>query len=160
MDNAALLDYRRKLIDRLEAAAGEFAAACRTVEDPLRPLESGGWSAHQLAVHVRDVDRHVYGMRMRRTAGENEPLFENFDPDAWMAEHYDPSEGLEAILDGFAASVRDLAGWLRSLPVETWARTARHAVYGQFTFQTWVERGLAHIEEHLKYLVDTRGQSS
>jgi hypothetical protein len=35
--------------------------------------------------------------------------------------------------------------------VEAWSRTSRHTTFGSgFTLQTWVERDLAHIQEHLK----------
>ena len=44
-----------------------------------------------------------------------------------------------------------LAGMLRALPPEAWSRTSRHAKLGHgFTLQSWVERDLAHIEEHLQ----------
>ena len=40
---------------------------------------------------------------------------------------------------------------LRALPAEAWSRESRHATMGSgFTLQTWVERGLAHIEEHVE----------
>jgi len=52
-------------------------------------MEKGGWNVHPLAAHTRDVDKLVYGMRARRTLEEDNPLFENFDGDAYMAEHYD-----------------------------------------------------------------------
>jgi hypothetical protein len=40
---------------------------------------------------------------------------------------------------------------LGRLPAEAWSRESRHATFGGgFTLQTWVERDLAHIEEHLK----------
>jgi hypothetical protein len=150
MDKAALHEYRKKLIARLGAATGEFVAACRAVKDPSHPLEPGGWNLHQVAAHVRDVDAQVYGMRIRRTAQESSPLFENFDADEWVKSHYDSSEPLEKILAQFEAGLRELTGWLATLPDETWSRVSRHQVYGEFTFQTWVERALAHIEEHLE----------
>jgi hypothetical protein len=106
---------------------------------------------HQIAVHTRDVNELVYGMRARRTAEEENPEFQNFDGDAYMAEHYNPGEPLKELLDGFVANVEALAGMLRELPVEAWSRTSRHTTFGSgFTLQTWVERDLAHIQEHLK----------
>ena len=67
-----------------------------------------------------------------------------------MAEHYDSREPLGALLDGFVASVEGLAQLRRSLPAAAWARESSHATNGSgFTLQTWVERDLSHIEEHL-----------
>jgi hypothetical protein len=146
-----LSEYRTKLIDKLAAAAKDFRVACLAVKDPYAPLEEGGWNVHQVAVHTRDVDNLVYGLRARRTTLEDNPEFQNFDGDAYMAEHYDANEPLGELLDGFVVSVQSLAENLRALPSEAWSRESRHATLGKgFTLQTWVERDLAHIQEHLE----------
>jgi len=145
-----LEEYRRRLIERLTGAANDFRTACLAAGDPYAPVEVDGWNAHQLAVHTRDIDRLVYGSRARRTAEEENPLFQNFDGDAYMAEHYDSQEALGPLLDGFVASVEGLAQFLGGLPAAAWARESSHATNGSgFTLQTWVERDLGHIEEHL-----------
>jgi len=137
------------MINRLIEAANHFRDACLAVKDPYAPLEEGGWNVHQVAVHTRDVDKLVYGARARRTAVEDNPEFPNFDGDAYMAENYDAKESLNKLLDGFVESVESLTQKLRLLPVEAWSRESRHATMGSgFTLQTWVERDLAHIEEH------------
>ncbi len=146
-----LSEYRAKLIDRLVAASREFREACLAVRDARAPFDEDGWNVHQIAAHTRDVDKLVYGLRAQRTAGEDNPEFQNFDGDAYMAEHYDADEPLDEILNGFAKSVESLAGFLRALPAGAWSRLSRHAMLGSgFTLQTWVERDLAHIEEHLE----------
>ena len=146
-----LNEYRRQLIDRLVDAAERFRKACLAVKDPHAPLEAGGWNVHQVAVHTRDVDKLVYGLRARRTAEENNPEFPNFDGDLYMAEHYDPNEPLVTILDELVDHAGSLAALLRRLPLEAWSRESRHSVMGSgFTMQTWVERDLAHMEEHVE----------
>lgn len=146
-----LLEYRSKLIDRLEAAAQEFRAACLETPDAFIATDKLGWNTHQLAVHTRDVDKMVYGMRIRRTVEEDHPLFKNFDADEWMDKNYNADEPLASILDELSASIESTASMLRELPPEAWSRESVHEVYGGgFTLQTWVERGLAHIQEHLE----------
>jgi hypothetical protein len=148
-----LLEYRASLIDWLVAVTDEFCAACLAVKDAFVPLAEGEWNVHQIAVHVRDVDKLVYGLRARRTAREHNPEFQNFDGDAYMAEHYSAGEPLPDILAELRGHVRDLADMLRELPAQDWSRESRHATLGQgFTLQTWVERDLAHIEEHMEAL--------
>lgn len=145
-----LKEYRANLIERLISTARNFREACLAVTDPFEPLGEDGWNVHQIAVHTRDVNELVYGVRARRTAEEENPEFQNFDGDAYMAEHYNSGEPLEEMLDGLVANVEALAGMLRELPVDAWSRTSRHTTYGGgFTLQTWVERDLAHIQEHL-----------
>jgi hypothetical protein len=124
-----LYDYRTRLIDTLVAAANEFRAKCLAVPDPFVPLEEGGWNTHQVAAHTRDVDAH-------------------------SATHYDAKEPLDSILNGLVESVGSLAEMLRGLSGEAWARESRHSTLGSgFTLQTWVERNLAHIEEHIATVI-------
>lgn len=155
MENNELLAYRSRLIERLKSTAQEFSDACRAVQNPFAPVEADGWNAHQLAAHARDVQIHVYGARVRRTVEEEKPLFPNFDGDAWNAEHYKTDEPISKIADEFLADVRQMTPWLEGLPLTTWSRPSRHEVYGEITMQTWVERMLAHIEEHLATLKKT-----
>ena len=146
-----LIDYRKKLVDRLYEAAKEFQTDCLAVKDPFAPIEKGGWSVHQVAVHTRDVDKLVYGMRVRRTLAEDNPEFPNLEGETYMVEHYDPQEPLREILEGFVKNVESLVESLRAMPDESWARLSRHVTQGSdITLQAWVERGLGHIEEHLE----------
>ncbi len=145
-----LSEYRTQLIEKLFAAAKDFRGVCLAVKDPFAPLEEGGWNTHQIAAHTRDVDKMVYGLRAKRTASEENPEFQSFDGDEYTAEHYNANESLNEMMDGFVESVESLVELLRELPVEAWARESRHATLGSgFTLQTWVERSLAHIEEHM-----------
>jgi len=48
-------------------------------------------------------------------------------------------------------SVSSLVKILRDLPGEAWTRESRHLIQGGgLTLQTWVERDLGHIKEHLE----------
>ncbi len=144
-----LFEYRVKMIARLADAAREFSSACRAFDDPFTKVE-GEWTAHQIASHTRDVDKMIYGARIRQTLNEENPEFKSFDADAWMAEHYNKDELLENILSDFSANMDDLCAILQSMPREVWSRESRHETMGGgLTLQLWVERSLAHIEEHL-----------
>ncbi len=144
-----LLEYRLKLVGQLESAAEEFRQACMKFDEPFKALGEGSWNAHQVAAHTRDVEEMVYGLRIRRTVEEDQPVFQNFDGEAWMAEKYKPDEPLASILDDLSASVKQTVFLLRELPPEGWSRESGHEIYGDgFTLQTWVERGLAHIRDH------------
>jgi hypothetical protein len=152
MENKELLSYRSQLIQRLGSTAKEFSETCLAVSDPYVPVEVDGWNAHQLAAHARDVQIHVYGARVRRTVNEEKPEFPNFDGDAWNLEHYHADEPVGKIVKEFLEDVREITSWLEELPLSAWSRLSRHEVYGEFAMQTWVERMLAHIEEHLATL--------
>jgi hypothetical protein len=136
-----LLEYRTGLMERLLQAASEFRSACLAAPDPYLPSQAeGGWSIHQIAVHTRDVSELVYGLRIRRTAAEDNPEFPNFDGEVYLTK----------IVDDLVESTRALVEFLRTLPPEAWSRLSRHTTLGGgLTLQSWVEKGLAHIEEHL-----------
>jgi hypothetical protein len=144
-----LQEYRTSLLNKFVQVAQEFRLACRAAEDAFTPID-GGWNIHQIAVHTRDVDQLVYGSRARRTAMEDNPEFQNFDGDTYMAEHYSANEPLNKILDELVRNIESLVQVLRELPDEAWSRESSHVTLGHgFTLQAWVERGLAHLEEHL-----------
>ena len=152
-----LIEYREKLIDKLNTAAKEFQESCLAVNDPYAPAQPDGWNVHQIAVHARDVDKLVYGLRVRRTLEEDDPAFPDFDGEAYMKAHYDPKESLRGVLDGLVTSIGSLVRLLREMPAEGWSRPSRHETQGSgLTLQTWVERGLGHIEEHLATVQNTR----
>ena len=146
-----LKEYRQSLMERLEVAANSFRTEALAVKDPYAPLDKDGWTIHQIAVHTRDVDKLVYGLRARRTAIEDDPEFQSFDGDADMAKHYDSKESLDVLLNDFVESVQSLIDLLRSLPTEAWSRVSHHTTLGNgLTLQSWVEKDLAHIKEHLE----------
>ncbi len=151
-NNKELLEYRARLLTRTRQASAEFCAACRANPDPFAPLEPGGWNSHQIAAHVRDVHEQVYGLRLRRTANESSPAFTNFDPEEWVRTGYKAGEPLEEILASFQYGLDELVNWLSTLPIDAWSRLSRHEVLGEVALQSWAERGLAHIEEHLTAL--------
>jgi len=154
-----LEEYRMGLMKSLEDKATEFRTQCLAVKDPYAPLKNSHWNVHQVAAHTRDVDKLVYGLRVRRTALEENPEFQTFDGEVYMAEHYDPKEVLSEILDGFVQSIQALVELLRALPIEAWSRVSRHTTFGSgLTLQSWVEKDLAHIEEHLKTIKKQAGK--
>jgi hypothetical protein len=145
-----LLEYRVKMIARLGEAAREFCAACEAISDPFAKVE-GEWTLHQIASHTRDVEKLVYGTRIHQTLNEDNPEFKNFDADEWMTAHYNQQESLKDILNEFMKNVDELCKTLSDLPREAWSRESRHETMGgELALQLWVERSLAHIEEHLQ----------
>ena len=148
-----LAEYRINLVKRLEEAANEFREACLQVGEVFAPVDAEGWNTHQLAVHTRDVDKLVYGLRARRTAVEDNPEFPNFDGEAYLSANYNSSEPIDDVVNDLVENVGALVEWLRALPPKAWSRVSHHTTLGTgLTLQTWVERDLAHIEEHLETL--------
>ena len=51
---------------------GNFVLACEAVNDPFEKVE-GEWTLHQIASHIRDTEKLVYGARIQRTLTEKIP---------------------------------------------------------------------------------------
>lgn len=117
----------------------------------------GGWSAQQVLAHVRDVEVQAYVPRVHRLLAEPDPLLADFDAEAFLAEHYDPGEAPGQMLDDIDRARRALRDALRPDDGRAWSRTGRHPALGIRSVQTWVERAVAHCEEHLRQLEALRG---
>jgi hypothetical protein len=147
-----LLEYREKLINRVAEATKEFCLACESFENPFEKI-SDDWNVHQIASHTRDVEKFVYGERVHKTLLEDKPHFKSFDADSWMATSYKNDEPLKNILEDLTNNIFLLCKTLKEMPHEAWSRLSSHESAGnELTLQLWVERSLAHIEEHLHEL--------
>ncbi|MFH2102307.1 MAG: DinB family protein [Chloroflexota bacterium] len=141
-----------KAIERLARQGEEWRRAVAAIPDPRVELESGDWNPHQLLAHTRDTNAHVYLLRLQRIVLEDNPLFGNFDADTWMAARYDPDEPLDTILEELVGQCDAAAAWLNGLADAVWARPGTHVTIGTLPFAGWLERMLAHIQEHLDQL--------
>jgi hypothetical protein len=146
-----LYDYRQRMLERYAAIPDDFASRLvgLSQEACYLRLEPGGWNVHQVMAHVRDAEARAFLPRLERILNEDGPFLINFDQDAWMEAHYRVAEPLETILADF----RDLRDReldrLRKMSNDDWNRVGRHSSLGVRTLQWWVERNLAHNEEHL-----------
>lgn len=147
-----LMEYREKLVSRWWAATEEFCAACRSFPDA-HTKTNGEWTVHQIAFHVAGIYHEVYGNRILRTLQEEVPTFTNFEPEEWMSANYAKDASMENILNDFSKRIKEMCDQLGNAPQEIWSRLSCHESLGKdLTLQLWAERGLAHIEEHLKEL--------
>lgn len=147
-----LLEYRQRMIKKIAKTSEFVEAATLRIKDHSQALETDGWNLHQVIAHMRDVNQHVYLLRLHRIIDEENPMFEDFDGEAWMAENYQPREPIHKLVSEFKEQCNSSANWLKNLPVEAWNRPGRHPYFGEHTLQWWTERTLAHIEEHLAQL--------
>lgn len=148
--------YRRSLLSKAHQAVIDLEWAIRSLSaDKLswRPAE-GEWSAHEVLSHIRDIQRHVYGLRVRRILSEERPRLELFDETRWQAEHYDPRESAEAMLSHLRRNLEETLGIFERLPAEAWDRLGIHPELGPTTAEYWAFRMYAHAVEHLDQILD------
>jgi hypothetical protein len=132
-------------------------------------LESAGvgkWPIRVLLGHLADAEL-VFAARMRRVVGEDGPLFEVWDENAYvdhgMYAGSERGEGAAAAVvtrpqpvGAFIATVHTLrrwtGEWLASLREDCWTRTAMHPQRGQQTLRNILEYDVSHLERHAWFL--------
>jgi DinB superfamily len=155
-----LAQYRSQLIERYASQAGELAGLVKDMPDDAvhRELEPGGWSAHQVLTHVRDVEAQAFVPRVSRILKEDMPRLPGFDPEVWMDEHYNAQEPADDILREIEALRAKGSGLIQPLDPSGWSRTGEHPSFGTRTLQWWIEYAVNHFDEHLEQLARA-GQS-
>jgi hypothetical protein len=149
-----LAEYRSRLIARYASQPGELAGIVKAVpeEQVGRPLEPGGWSIHQVLVHLRDNEAQAFVPRIEMIIEQETPELQSFESDAWMEQHYDPDEVVDDILDDLADLRSRGSRLIEILEPDGWSRTGVHPSYGVRTLQWWVEYAVSHFDEHLGQL--------
>lgn len=146
--------YREQLLGRhvQQVPALRQALAGIPVGELRRPGSDGGWSAHQMVAHMRDVEVQAYVPRVHRLLAESQAVLADFDAEGFMAAHYDRAEPLNQMVDDLDQARQALRTALRTDDGQAWSRTGRHPALGACTVQAWVERAVAHFDEHLEQL--------
>ncbi len=150
-----LLDhYRRRLLERFRLQPETYRERLRGLDGASvhAPIQPGEWSAHQVIFHVRAADEQAYGPRLMRILREDRPELEDHDEVAWMTDHYDPGESAQAVLQRWQAARQGWADLLQTAPAASWSRSGLHPFYGERTLQWWLERAVAHGEDHRRQL--------
>lgn len=143
----------RTLIDRYDDDADVPARAIHglTRDDLLAFPIPGTWSIQQLVVHL--MDSHVTAAwRMRKVIAENLPLLTSYDENAFVRNlRYEETDAALAA-EVFRLTQRMMAGVLRQLADEAFARAGIHTESGRVTLAELVEDYIHHLEHHMKFL--------
>jgi hypothetical protein len=146
-----LLDYRARLLARLERQPAEIAAVLAAIPESqwYRPLSPGGRSIHRVMTHVRDVETQAFLPRLRRILNEERPVLSPFPSHDWSDGNYRPDEPLTDILAGWSQTRAEAVDLLPPPSSPAWSRTGFHPPSGQRTLQWWAERFYRHAHDHL-----------
>lgn len=143
-----LREYRRLLIQRIEAVGQEITDLVLSLEDCERlPTLPDGSSLFQHLAHLRRLELDVYLPLLERLASSGPSL-----PPAATGNGAVTPETVQGLAVQYREIRAQQAAWLRTLPDSTWNLIHSHPVTGERTFQWWVELSLAHAEEHLRLL--------
>jgi hypothetical protein len=113
------------------------------------------WSIGEIVAHLRDAEREVFQVRLRRALYEDAPVYELWDQDraAWER-HYNDLDH-RATAREFREARAETVAALDAVPLEFWDRTGVHPERGPETVEAMVSRQARnHDVSHLIQIKD------
>ena len=147
----------RSLIDAYAAAPARLRAAVAGLsreELTARP-GPGAWSILEVVVHITDSDA-ISIDRMKRILTEDNPPLLYADESAYVERLFTHDQDLEDALVLLEVGRRQWARVLRKLPDAAFERAGQHNRRGRVTLGEMVATYIAHIDDHLKFIVGKR----
>ncbi|HYO11294.1 MAG TPA: DinB family protein [Tepidisphaeraceae bacterium] len=147
----------RELIEQYAHGGEKLSMAIRslTPADLLCPPDptwgAGKWSIQQVVVHCMDSEL-VSADRLKRMIAEDNPTLMGYDENKFVAAlMYDeqPAEQAIALVD---ANRKLLAGVLRKLPENAFARKGTHNERGELTVGGYLKSVVDHLEHHIRFI--------
>jgi DinB family protein len=135
---------RDRLLERLATFPETVGAAARGAAE--RPAPPGEWTPEQVARHLIAVETDVHQSRFRDLATQDSPSWTWQEPGPWPG---DPELDLDGVLARFGALRSETVAGYRALDDAGWARTGRHATFGEVDAEGLLRLAVEHDEEHL-----------
>jgi hypothetical protein len=143
-DARRLMAEREDRLQRLAGYPDVVASAARGASQ--RSTPAGEWTPEQVVRHLIAVDLQVHQRRLRDLAAEDDPIWSWQEPGPWPDE---PTLGLDGVLERFASVRGETVAAYRALDNAGWARTGRHATFGQLDADGLLGLVVDHDAEHL-----------
>ena len=143
-------EERQEKIESYGAAYQELAAA---IEQYPRHMwryraEEGGWTIHEIIVHITDSEVNSY-VRCRRFLAEPGGTVLGYDENQWaraLGYHDQSPEDALALFKWLRHNTYVL---IKDQPEEVWSRTVHHTEDGEITMDSWLDTYARHIPDHI-----------
>jgi hypothetical protein len=154
-------DQRRAGIDAIAEAPGRLSSAvtglaAAQLDTPYRP---GGWTVPQVVHHIPDSHLNSY-VRFKLALTEDEPTVKTYDEALWA----ELADAKTAPIAPSLALLENLhTRWvllLRSFTSAEWARTFRHAEWGQVPLDFTLAQYAWHGKHHVAHITALRERNS
>jgi uncharacterized damage-inducible protein DinB len=147
----------RSLIEAYEMAPVRLrvAVAGLSREELTARPGPGAWSILEVVVHITDSDA-ISIDRMKRILTEDNPPLLYADESAYVERLFTHDQNLEDALVLLEIGRRQWARVLRKLPDAAFDRAGQHNRRGRVTLGEMVASYIAHIDDHLKFIVGKR----
>ena len=151
MKDRAFLDV---CLERTRAAPAALGDACRGLseEDYRRKPGVGKLSILEHMTHLLDMERDVFGVRLRRVLEEENPKLEPVDQEHYVDESRYAGRTFQNIFDEWEKLRRANVELVEPTGEADWARPVRHPDLGNATFADVVNRWSRHDSDHLRQI--------
>jgi DinB superfamily len=154
----------RELTGDLKDLVDAYRRGPTLLTESLRDIDAGAlntrrpgsdWSIKDNVLHLGDMEM-VRSIRIRAIIAEDEPVLAPVDQDRWTRRLQYLWRSPEAALALFDHLVFANVELLRWCDRTAWDRTGQHPELGAVTVRFLVERGIAHVAEHVAEISATR----
>lgn len=114
------------------------------------------WSIEEIIAHIADCE-HIYSVRCRLMAFENNPPLTPFDQDAWADGRVREREPLNEMLERFDVLRKSQLRLFKNLTEDDLSRTGVHAEFGQISLGLYMAWAAGHDLNHLTQIAGIRG---
>ncbi len=115
----------------------------------------GQWTIRELIWHIVDSDI-ILADRMRRVIAEDKPALIGFDESAFVQRLFYDQRALELAVKLFEVNRLVMADILRRLQPSDFERIGIHNEAGPLTLRQLLEKSVAHLLHHRKFLIEKR----
>jgi len=144
------------LMARLQLSVKGVDWAASLVSPFQHQRKGDGWTAHQQVSHLI-AQEAVFQERIRRALAEDSPVFERWDSEQQMRDHYSADGSIDALAEQFMAARNETYELFKAMTPEQWSRTFTWPD-GRRCDLTWLgERALAHALHHFAALLELHG---
>jgi hypothetical protein len=136
-----------ELIEKLRATQGQFSIMLESMaENQDWQADTERWSFRFIAAHMATVEEECFLDRVKHFSTDESPHFEHYDNTGRDFGQFDLINSLRE----WAALRRELLDIVRSMPENTWHRSATHSTRGTQTLLELLQIMLEHDQEHLQ----------
>lgn len=109
---------------------------------------NGGWSIHEIIIHVVDAELvHIH--RMKSVIAEETPLLTAFDQDKWSERLNYAGLDYNLYLLLFRTLRESFIPILKNLSAQDYQRMGRHNTAGEMTLEEILEHTIDHVADHI-----------
>jgi hypothetical protein len=148
------LAYIAACLERARTGPEVLRECCRdlTDEDYRRKPGVGKLSLLEHMTHMLDMERDVFGVRLRRVLEEQNPKLEPVDQEHYVDESRYAGRTFDQVFDEWETLRRANVELVERTGPAEWARPVRHPDLGNATFADVVHRWSRHDADHLRQI--------